>query len=123
MLKGAAMKKTPIVAQFKTLPLEQQAELLLELGNHYDLARIDRIKSLAAEMKKLQSHELKAIPANVKRMATGEVKKRVKASAKYRSLKDKSLKWSGRGSLPKFLRDEMKATRKPLSAFLIDKRK
>ena len=45
--------------------------------------------------------------------------KRAKPKPKYQSKKDKSLKWSGRGMLPIWMRDEMKGTKLTKDDFLI----
>jgi DNA-binding protein H-NS len=45
--------------------------------------------------------------------------KRAKAPPKYQSKKDKSLKWSGRGMLPVWMREEMKGTKLTKDDFLI----
>jgi DNA-binding protein H-NS len=45
--------------------------------------------------------------------------KRAKAPPKYQSKKDKSLKWSGRGMLPVWMREEMKGTKLTKENFLI----
>jgi len=45
--------------------------------------------------------------------------KRAKAAAKYQSKKDKSVKWSGRGMTPIWMRDEMKGTKLKKDDFLI----
>ena len=44
---------------------------------------------------------------------------RAKPKPKYRSKKDKSLKWSGRGMLPIWMREEMKGTKLTKEDFLI----
>jgi DNA-binding protein H-NS len=44
---------------------------------------------------------------------------RAKPKPKYRSKKDKSLKWSGRGMLPVWMRDEMRGTKLTKEDFLI----
>jgi DNA-binding protein H-NS len=49
--------------------------------------------------------------------------KRAKAPVKYRSKKKPSLKWSGRGMLPVWMREEMKGTKLTKDDFLISKRK
>lgn len=45
--------------------------------------------------------------------------KRAKAPPKYQSKKDKSVKWSGRGMTPVWMRDEMKGTKLKKEDFLI----
>jgi DNA-binding protein H-NS len=44
---------------------------------------------------------------------------RVKPKPKYRSRKNKSLKWTGRGMLPVWMREEMKGTKLTKEDFLI----
>ena len=48
---------------------------------------------------------------------------RAKAKPKYQSKKHKRLKWSGRGMLPVWMREEMAGTRLTKDDFLISKRK
>jgi len=45
--------------------------------------------------------------------------KRAKAKPKYQSKKDKSVKWSGRGMTPVWMREEMKGTKLKKEDFLI----
>ena len=45
--------------------------------------------------------------------------KRAKAKPKYRSKKNKSVKWSGRGMTPVWMREEMKGTKLTKDDFLI----
>jgi DNA-binding protein H-NS len=45
--------------------------------------------------------------------------KRKKAEPKYQSKQDKKLKWSGRGMLPVWMREEMKGTNLTKDSFLI----
>lgn len=45
--------------------------------------------------------------------------KRAKAVPKYQSKKDKALKWSGRGMLPIWMKEEMKGTKLTKDDFLI----
>jgi DNA-binding protein H-NS len=44
---------------------------------------------------------------------------RAKPAPKYRSRKDKSMKWSGRGLTPRWMRAEMKGTKLKKDDFLI----
>ena len=50
---------------------------------------------------------------------TGRAGKRAKPKPKYQSKKDKSLKWTGRGMTPKWMREEMKGTKLTKDSFLI----
>jgi DNA-binding protein H-NS len=45
--------------------------------------------------------------------------KRKKPAPKYQSKKDKSLKWTGRGMLPTWMRQEMKGTKLTKEDFAI----
>lgn len=47
--------------------------------------------------------------------------RRAKAKPKYQSKKNRSLKWSGRGMLPVWMREEMKGTKLKKDDFLIAK--
>jgi DNA-binding protein H-NS len=49
----------------------------------------------------------------------GKTGKRAKAKSKYQSKKNRSLKWSGRGMLPIWMRNEMKGTKLKKDDFLI----
>jgi len=49
----------------------------------------------------------------------GRTGKRAKAPPKYQSRKDKSLKWSGRGMTPIWMREEMKGTKLKKEDFAI----
>lgn len=51
--------------------------------------------------------------------ANGRTGRRAKPKPKYQSRKDKSLKWTGRGMLPRWMRDEMKGTKLTKDSFLI----
>ena len=57
-----------------------------------------------------------AVKAVTPKARTG---KRAKAKPKYQSKKDKSVKWSGRGMTPVWMRDEMKGTKLTKDSFLI----
>ena len=46
-------------------------------------------------------------------------RKRAKAKPKYQSKKNKSIKWSGRGMLPIWMREEMKGTKLTKEDFAI----
>src|SRR5688572_30015314 len=49
----------------------------------------------------------------------GRAGKRAKPKPKYQSKKNKSLKWTGRGMLPTWMREEMKGTKLTKDSFLI----
>ena len=52
-------------------------------------------------------------------MMVPNTRKRAKAKPKYQSKKNKSLKWSGRGMLPVWMREEMKGTKLTKQDFAI----
>jgi len=52
-------------------------------------------------------------------MRVPNTRKRAKAKPKYQSKKRKGLKWSGRGMLPIWMREEMKGTKLTKQDFLI----
>jgi DNA-binding protein H-NS len=52
-------------------------------------------------------------------MRVPKTRKRAPAKPKYQSKKQKSLKWSGRGLMPVWMRDEMKGTKLTKDDFLI----
>ncbi len=52
-------------------------------------------------------------------MRVPNTRKRAKAKPKYHSKKNKRLKWSGRGMLPVWMREEMKGTKLTKQDFLI----
>src|SRR5262249_37173348 len=52
-------------------------------------------------------------------MRLPKAKKRRKPGPKYQSKKNKTLKWTGRGMLPTWMREEMKGTRLTKDDFLI----
>jgi DNA-binding protein H-NS len=52
-------------------------------------------------------------------MRVPKSRKRAKAKSKYQSRKQKRLKWSGRGMLPVWMREEMKGTKLTKEDFLI----
>ena len=53
------------------------------------------------------------------KVSNGKTGKRAKARPKYQSKKDKSVKWSGRGMTPIWMRTEMKGTKLKKDDFLI----
>jgi DNA-binding protein H-NS len=53
------------------------------------------------------------------KVSNGKAGKRAKAAPKYQSKKDKSVKWSGRGMTPIWMREEMKGTKLKKDDFLI----
>jgi DNA-binding protein H-NS len=91
----------------------------------------DLEKTLAAKVqqqREILEGQLAGLQGYVSQKAAGIVRtvlqvprtsKRAKPKPKYQSKKDKSLKWSGRGMLPIWMRDEMKGTKLKKDDFLI----
>ena len=96
-------------------------------------AHIDSLQNvLATKVRAQRSHfesQLAQLGGYVSKKASAAVKavtlgngrtgKRAKAKPKYQSKKNKSLKWSGRGMTPVWMRDEMKGTKLTKDSFLI----
>jgi DNA-binding protein H-NS len=71
----------------------------------------DQLAQLGGYVSKKASAAAKAV--------TPKTGKRAKAKPKYQSKKDKSVKWSGRGMTPIWMREEMKGTKLKKEDFLI----
>ena len=73
-----------------------------------------QLAQLGGYVSKKPSAAVKAVtPSN------GRAGKRAKPKPKYQSKKNKSLKWTGRGMLPTWMREEMKGTKLKKDDFLI----
>jgi DNA-binding protein H-NS len=70
-----------------------------------------------SELSGYASKKVKALRAATTR--NGRKGKRAKAPPKYRSRKDSSVTWSGRGMTPVWMREEMKGTKLKKDDFLI----
>jgi len=73
----------------------------------------DQLSQLGGYVSKKATAAVKAVTPN------GRAGKRAKAKPKYQSKKDKSVKWSGRGMTPVWMREEMKGTKLTKDSFLI----
>ena len=96
-------------------------------------AHIDSLQNVltkkVSEQRAYFEHQLSQLGGYVSKKATFAVKavtpgngkagKRAKAKPKYQSKKDKSVKWSGRGMTPVWMREEMKGTKLKKDDFLI----
>jgi DNA-binding protein H-NS len=74
----------------------------------------DQLAQLGGYVSKKASAAVKAVTP-----AKGRAGKRAKPKPKYQSKKNKSLKWTGRGMLPTWMREEMKGTKLTKDSFLI----
>ena len=93
-------------------------------------AHIDILQSVLAkkvsDQRSYFEDQLSQLGGYVSKKATAAVKavsprkgKRAKAKPKYQSKKNKSVKWSGRGMTPVWMREEMKGTKLKKDDFLI----
>ena len=74
----------------------------------------DQLSQLGGYVSKTTSAAVKTVtPRN------GRAGKRAKPKPKYQSKKNRSLKWTGRGVTPVWMRDEMKGTKLTKDSFLI----
>ena len=73
----------------------------------------DQLSQLGGYVSKRATAAVKAVTPN------GRTGKRAKAKPKYQSKRDKSVKWSGRGMTPVWMREEMKGTKLTKDSFLI----
>src|SRR4051812_37953116 len=74
-----------------------------------------------SQLAQLGGYASKKASAAVKAMTprNGRVGNRAKPKPKYQSKKDKSVKWTGRGMTPVWMREEMKGTKLKKDDFLI----
>jgi len=105
--------------QLKTMDVSA----LLELRGKIDAILSGRRKELEVQLAAFESngggHVVAAPRTALLKMPNGKAGKRAKAAAKYQSKKDKSVKWSGRGMTPIWMREEMKGTKLKKDDFLI----
>ena len=73
-----------------------------------------QLLQLGGYKSKTTSASVKAVPSR-----TAKTGKRAKPKPKYQSKKNKSLKWTGRGMTPVWMREEMKGTKLTKDSFLI----
>jgi DNA-binding protein H-NS len=73
----------------------------------------DQLSQLGGYVSKKARAAVKAVAPN------GKAGKRAKAKPKFQSKKDKSVKWSGRGMTPIWMREEMKGTKLKKEDFAI----
>lgn len=85
---------------------------LLELRRSVDAKLDDHKRQLEKQLERLS-------PANMSRDRSASSLKGRKVAPKYRSKKVRSLTWAGRGAVPLWMRDEMKAGKLKKEAFLI----
>ena len=79
----------------------------------------NQLSQLGGYVSKKATTAVKAVTPGSGGAGNGRAGKRAKAEPKYQSKRDKSVKWSGRGMTPVWMRDEMKGTKLTKDSFLI----
>jgi len=96
---------------------------LLDLRGKIDAILSGKRKELEEQLAAFGSNGAGRVAANPRsatlKVSNGKTGKRAKAAPKYQSKKDKSVKWSGRGMTPIWMREEMKGTKLKKDDFLI----
>ena len=118
---GSKNKKK--IGNGKSVTSMEVGQLRAYIGNLEDLLATkvrDQREVLTAQLAELQGYAASK-PAKAGRSAISPPRtvKRAKAKPKYESKKRRSLKWSGRGMLPVWMREEMKGTKLRKEDFLI----
>ena len=97
--------------QLKTMDVSS----LLEMRGKIDALLAGKRKELEAQLAAFESNGGGHVVVNPRtaspKASNGKAGKRAKAAPKYQSKKDKSVKWSGRGMTPIWMREEMKGTK------------
>jgi len=112
----------------KTLTRSVSAMDLGELRSYIDDLRSTLARKVAqqreyfeGQLAQLSGYTSKkaSAPRGAAMARTFRADKRAKPKPKYQSKKNKTLKWSGRGMTPVWMRDEMKGTKLTKDSFLI----
>jgi len=105
--------------QLKTMDVSA----LLELRGKIDAILSGRRKELEQQLAAFESNGRGHVVGSARtaplKISSGKVGQRAKAAPKYQSKKDRSVKWSGRGMTPIWMREEMKGTKLKKDDFLI----
>lgn len=104
---------------FALLGLEAQAALLPELNQLYATAKQAKVDELKAQLAALGVSYTPRTRGQSKPKPEAPADERAKPEAKYRSLVNPTVTWTGRGANPRWLVAEMAETGKPKEAFLI----
>ncbi|MBR0721802.1 H-NS family nucleoid-associated regulatory protein [Bradyrhizobium manausense] len=99
-----------VILGFMGLGVNDMKYTLEAMHRVYDKARKAHDEMMAHELRRLEVEEQKA---------AGIRKTRAKPKPTHRSKKDRKLTWTGRGSMPRWMREEMKALKLKPDAFLI----
>ena len=120
---GSKNKKKSVGKLTKNFAKMEVGQLRSYIGNLEELlaAKIQQQREfLQGQLAGLQIDASNKAAAAVRTvMRVPRTGKRRKPEPKYQSKKNKSLKWTGRGMLPTWMREEMKGTRLTKEDFLI----
>jgi DNA-binding protein H-NS len=120
---GSKNKKKSVGKQTKNFAKMEVGQLRAYIGNLEELlsAKIQQQRELLeGQIAGLQIYASNKAAAAVRTvMRVPKTGKRRKPAPKYQSRKNKSLKWTGRGMLPVWMREEMKGTKLTKENFLI----
>jgi DNA-binding protein H-NS len=120
---GSKNKKKPVKGLTRNFAKMEVGQLRAYIGNLEAVlaAKIQQQKEiLEGQIAELQGYvSSKAAKAVRTVMMVPRTGTRAKPRPKYQSKKDKSLKWTGRGMLPTWMRDEMRGTKLTKESFLI----
>ena len=83
-------------------------DTLLELGDKIDEVLTDRRRQLEAQLERLAGRAAANSASGGDSQSYGQPKLRI--LPRYRSKEDPTVTWSGRGMLPKWMREEIKGT-------------
>jgi DNA-binding protein H-NS len=100
---------------FGKLSFSEQQEWLERFRGVAAGSVAERRRQLEAELRELQAFEGAATKPVVRSAFAGK-----KLPAKYRSKKDPTRGWAGRGEMPRWLREEMAASKKDLEFYRVD---
>ena len=103
------------VEELKTLDTDR----LLELKDRIDEVLTDRRRQLEAQLERMTGRTTANSASGGDSQSYGQPKLRI--LPRYRSKKDPTVTWSGRGMLPKWMREEMKGTKLTKDDFLISR--
>ena len=92
------------VEELKTLDTDR----LLELKDRIDEVLTDRRRQLEAQLERLTGRTAANSASGGDSQSYGQPKLRI--LPRYRSKEDPTITWSGRGVLPKWMREEIKGT-------------
>lgn len=106
------------MARHKSLA-NMSLETLLELRDSITLTLKERASDLQKQLSQFVGTDVGNGHALGRRRKRGSTLKGRKVAPKYRSKKDPKLTWAGRGAVPRWMREEMKARKLKKEAFLM----